>query len=414
MGMVTNDINKLHNEDFEDKCRFIIKLGKAAHAYGSPTIRLEAYLHRLTKAFGLEGEFHSTPTNMIFAFRENEGDWQKLNLTSVSGGLNLTKLPKLDEIVDDIVAGKRSIKEAESRLDDIAKSADPYGNAIQAFGYVILGVGIAVLFSGSWIDVLFSAILSLVVFLMVWQGGKKGGWVNELIPLSTAFVAGVFAVIIKHYVPELNYVLVTLSAIVVLIPGYSVSLGIAETVNNHVVSGLTNLTNGVVYLFKQFIGAWLAFTIVNAMWATPTATSIPVDSIWLWGAVPAIFIGLIIVFQTAPRYILWAFLSCAVGYLGVVYTGDWLGSNMGNLIGAALVGIFANVWEWKMGKPGSIVLLPAITVLVSGSIGFRGLMASAQGQAAGAGEFMQMFLIAITLTAGLVIANTIVKPKKSL
>ena len=81
---------------------------------------------------------------------------------------------------------------------------------------------------------------------------------------------------------------------------------------------------------------------------------------------------------------------------------------------AALVGVFANSWEWKMEKPGSIVLLPAITVLVSGSIGFQGLVATAQGNTAGTAQFMDMFLIAITLTAGLVIANIIVKPKKSL
>jgi uncharacterized membrane protein YjjB (DUF3815 family) len=91
-----------------------------------------------------------------------------------------------------------------------------------------------------------------------------------------------------------------------------------------------------------------------------------------------------------------------------------MGSNLGNLLGAVAVGVFANVWEWKSGRPGSIVLLPAITTLVSGSIGLRGLVASAQGDAAGSGQFMDMFLIAATLTAGLLIANTLVKPKRSL
>jgi uncharacterized membrane protein YjjP (DUF1212 family) len=402
-------------EKFDDICRFIIKLGKAAHGYGSPAIRLESYLNRVTKVFGLEGQFHATPINMVFAFKKDEGDWQRINLTSVSGGLDLTKLPMLDEIVDEIVAGNLSISEAESRMNEVDKAADPYGNLVVGLGYVALGAGIAGLFSGSWLDIIFSALLSLVVYVMVWQGGRKGGWVADLIPLSTALVAGVLATVLKHVFPELNYVLVTLSAIIVLVPGYSVSMGIAEIVNNHVVSGLTNLVNGLVYLFKQFIGAWLAFSIVNAIWVMPTtAGASPVDPTWLWVFVPAIFMGLIIVFQTAPRYVIWAFISCTIGYLGVEFGGDWLGSNMGNLIGAALVGIFANTWEWKMGKPGSIVLLPAITVLVSGSIGFRGLVASAQGQAEGSGQFFSMFLIAITLTAGLVIANTLVKPKKSL
>ena len=240
-------------EKFDDICRFIIKLGKAAHGYGSPAIRLESYLKRVTDTFGLEGQFHSSPINMIFAFRKDEGDWQRINLTSVSGGLDLTKLPMLDEIVDEIVAGKLSISEAESRMNEVEKSADPYGNGIVALGYVILGAGIAGLFSGSWVDIAFSALLSLVVYVMVWLGGKKGGWVADIIPLSTALVAGLIAISLKHAVIELNYVLVTLSAIIVLIPGYSVSMGIAEIVNNHVVSGMTNLVNGLVYLFKQFI-----------------------------------------------------------------------------------------------------------------------------------------------------------------
>ncbi|MDX2442192.1 MAG: threonine/serine exporter family protein [Bacteroidales bacterium] len=129
------DKTMANTESFDDKCRFIIELGKAAHSYVSPAIRLESYLNRVTAAFGLEGEFHSTPTNMIFAFREKEDDWQKINLSVVQGGLDLTKLPALDDIVDEIVVGKLSIKEAESRLTEVAKSADPYGNAMQAFGY---------------------------------------------------------------------------------------------------------------------------------------------------------------------------------------------------------------------------------------------------------------------------------------
>jgi uncharacterized membrane protein YjjP (DUF1212 family) len=401
-------------DEYDTKCRFIIQLGKAAHAYGSPAIRLESYLKRLSQAFGIKGEFQSTPTDMIFAFQKDEEDWQKIHVTSAGGGLDLTKLPRLDELVNDIIAGKCSISDADTRLKEIDKSPDPYGNVILAIGYAFLGAGIAGVFSGSWTDILFSSLISLVVFAMVWQAGRKGGWVADWLPLSSAFVAGLLAVTIKHAVPELNYVLVTVAGIIVLVPGYSVSIGVAELVNNHVVSGLSNLTNGLVYLFKQFLGAWLAFSIVIALGSLPSATSTAIDPSWNWACVPAMFIGLILVFQTSPRYLLWALVSCSLGYGGVLLGSALMGSNLGNLLGAVAVGVFANVWEWKSGRPGSIVLLPAITTLVSGSIGLRGLVASAQGDAAGSGQFMEMFLIAITLTAGLLIANTIVKPKKSL
>lgn len=409
-----NNSTNVDKLNFSEACQFIINLGKAAHKYGSPAIRLEAYLLRLANAFGLEGQFHSTPTNMIFAFRKDEDDWQKLHLTSVEGGLDLTKLPKLDELVNKIVDGKLTIEEAEKSLNEIDKLPNPYGNLILGIGYILLGAGFAGLLAGSWVDVLFSSILSVVVFGMVILAGRKGGWLADWLPLSSAFVAGSIAVVIKQFVPELNYMLVALSAIIVLVPGYSVSIGIAELVNNHVVSGMTNLMNGLVYLVKQFGGAWIGFSIFTSLLAVPTVTSIPVDPIWLWAFVPALFIGLILVFQTEPRYFIWAFASCALGYGAVVLGSNLMGSNLGNLLGALAVGVFANIWEWKSGKPGSVVLLPAITVLVSGSIGFRGLLNAANGQAAGASEFLSMFLIALTLVGGLLIANSIVKPKKSL
>jgi uncharacterized membrane protein YjjB (DUF3815 family) len=63
----------------------------------------------------------------------------------------------------------------------------------------------------------------------------------------------------------------------------------------------------------------------------------------------------------------------------------------------------------------SIVLLPAIVLLVSGSIGFRGLAAVASGQVTtGEHQVIQMFVVALTIAAGLLVGNTIVRPKITL
>ena len=67
------------------------------------------------------------------------------------------------------------------------------------------------------------------------------------------------------------------------------------------------------------------------------------------------------------------------------------------------------------GRPTLIVLLPAIILLVSGSIGFRGLAAIVSGQtAAEEQQFLQMFVVALTIAAGLLVGNTFVGPKTSL
>ena len=54
-------------------------------------------------------------------------------------------------------------------------------------------------------------------------------------------------------------------------------------------------------------------------------------------------------------------------------------------------------------------------MLVSGSIGFRGLASMAQGELAlGLQQFFQMFVVAMTILAGIMIGYTIIQPEESL
>jgi uncharacterized membrane protein YjjB (DUF3815 family) len=90
-------------------------------------------------------------------------------------------------------------------------------------------------------------------------------------------------------------------------------------------------------------------------------------------------------------------------------------ANLGTLLGTVFTAIFANLWAKSTNRPVTIVLLPAIVLLVSGSIGFRGLAAIAAGQTTvGEQQFVQMFVVALLITGGLLVGNTIVRPKVSL
>ena len=52
---------------------------------------------------------------------------------------------------------------------------------------------------------------------------------------------------------------------------------------------------------------------------------------------------------------------------------------------------------------------------VSGSIGFRGLVAIGEGEITlGAQEFLQMFVVAITILLGILIGYTVVRPEPGL
>ena len=130
---------------------------------------------------------------------------------------------------------------------------------------------------------------------------------------------------------------------------------------------------------------------------------------------PLLIVGLCVVFQTAPRDFFWAIFGCTIAYGGILLGSAIAGGNLGNLFGTIIAVVFANLWARNTGRPTSIVLLPAIVLLVSGSIGFRGLAAVAAGQvAAGEQQFAQMFVVALTIGAGLLVGNTIIPPKATL
>jgi uncharacterized membrane protein YjjB (DUF3815 family) len=146
-----------------------------------------------------------------------------------------------------------------------------------------------------------------------------------------------------------------------------------------------------------------------------TGGTIPVAPIWLWLFVPVILLGLCLAFQTSRRDLPWAVLICGIAYLGIMAGSALLDSSLGNLLGTAIAVIAGNLRGRRTGRPSSIMLIPAIVLLLSGSIGFRGLVEMAEGQLMlGAQEFLQMFVVAFTIFVGIMIGVTVVRPEPGL
>jgi uncharacterized membrane protein YjjB (DUF3815 family) len=92
-----------------------------------------------------------------------------------------------------------------------------------------------------------------------------------------------------------------------------------------------------------------------------------------------------------------------------------MNANLGNLLGTILAVIVGNFWSRKTGRPASIVVIPAILLLVGGTIGFRGLANMASGNMVlGVEQFFQMFIVALTIMLGVLIGLFIMKPKPNL
>jgi uncharacterized membrane protein YjjP (DUF1212 family) len=417
---IRTDTKELHEPSvvsFEDAWQFIVRVGLAAHRYGSTSGRLESFLVGLAKKFGYEGVFRSTPSDIVFALRESPGSPQRVEfIVTPPPGVDLDKLARLGELLQDMQAGTMSLADSVAGLDAIDKVPPPWGRFASMLGYAFTGMGIAPLLGGGWADTIFATLFSILVYGLVLLSTRLGSFALAWLPFSTAFVVGVLATAVKFWVPELNLVLVILSSVAIILPGYTISLGAGELVAQHIASGAANLMNGLICLFKQVAGGWLG--VIAAGSVIPLAAigvANPVEQVWMWLLVPTIITGLCLAFQTSRRDLPWAAMVCGIAYLGVMAGSALLDSNLGNLVGTIIAVVVANLWARKTGRPSAIVLIPAIVLLVSGSIGFRGLVAMAGGELMlGAQEFFQMFVVAVTILVGIMIGYMITRPEPGL
>jgi uncharacterized membrane protein YjjP (DUF1212 family) len=402
---------------FEDACRFIIKVGTAAHNYGSTATRLESFLAGLSKKLGYPGVFRSTPSDIVFALREGPESPQRVEIIAMQApGVDLDKLARVGDLLNELETGTLSLADASTRLDAIDLVPPPWGRFASMLGYALVGLGLAPLLGGGWSDTLVAALFSVLVYGLVLLSGRLGAAATEWLPFSSAFVVGVLASVVKLWVPELNLVLVILSAIAIILPGYTISLGAGELVAQRVVSGTTNLISGLICLVKQIAGGALGVVAVSSVvsWAAPGPAT-PVDPVWAQLLFPLLLVGLSLAFQTSRRDLPWAVLVSGIAYLGVMAGSSILDPNLGNLVGTIVAVVVANLWARQTGRPTSIVLIPAIVMLVSGTIGFRGLASMAEGELLlGAQQFFQMFVVALTIVIGVFVGYTIVRPEPGL
>jgi uncharacterized membrane protein YjjP (DUF1212 family) len=402
--------------DFEQACQFMVLLATQAYRYGVSAFRVETYLKQLpAETVGLQGEIFVAPPFINFdLWRPAETQQHHFVARLPNVSYDLTKLAQIAELMDQFQAGQVSIVEAIARLKQISVLPARNKPPVVAAGYALCGAGIAVLLAAAWRDVVLAAILSLVVFAVVLQAGRSQ-WLAGRLNLLAAFVASLLAFTVAILIPGTNPLTVTLSAVIVLVPGLSLTMGISELAAKSVLSGLDRLIDGLLVTFALFIGSSIGASVVRALWTVPppaTAPSIPLGVTWVFAMV--LMAGLALIFQVRPQDMSWVLLAGGIAYGGQLL-GSQLGTWQGPFFGALGLGIYAGLLTWKKHRPSSVVMLPGIMILVPGIAAYFGLNTLQTSGIFGALPAVWNVLVQIfAIIGGLFVAASIMPQKSSL
>ncbi|MCC2615168.1 threonine/serine exporter family protein [Aestuariibacter halophilus] len=408
----------MNTAEFIQIRKFIVKLGKMLHKYGTPAFRLEAYLTEVATYLGVHASFISTPTSLTFVIWSDKHEDEYTHAARLQpGDLDMNALSLTDELASSLLAGKLTLADADARLSEIDAMPSLYGKWITGGAFGLSTGAFAMLMGASWPEILWSGLLGLVAYLWtLWSMRSKR--VHLMLEPVTAFFAGVLACAISRYLdPGINIPLIVLSSVIVFVPGLALTMGLAELSSRNMVSGTARVMDALMQLFKLYFGAFLGVSVGFSIFGENVyrpAESLPYWATWL--SVFLLCIALVAIFRTRLKHLPWAMASAFIAYSATAWSSEYLDQGLGAFVGAFALGVFANAFTRIVNQPSTIVAMHGLIVLVPGSKTYIGLNSFISGQ-----DFVQadhvgqeVFLIFMSLVAGLIFANVVMPTKKAL
>lgn len=397
-----------------DKVDFIVLLARSLQRCGAAAHHLERALSSAGKGLGLGNQYLAFPTGLVASFNSGE-DHRSIVVRFKPGAIDLSKLSKIDEAADEVLAGRLTLKEGMLRIEEINKQGDDYHWILQIIAYALASAGFVTALKGTLLDMLVAGIIGVVIGALD-VFGRRFAIHEQLFAGGAACLATIAVNILHGYLPSLTPDLVILAAIVVLLPGLTLIIAFVELSTRNLIAGTARLAGATGDLLK------LVFTIAitKKLMLNTTALTAPVasNSIAPWVevlGVGGLALGFIILFRVRPKHVFSSFIVSILAYTASRFGSERLGTELSFFATGALVAIISNSIAKLLLRPSLITLLPGIILIVPGSIGYRGMTSMFQNNVMDTVQTsFSVMIIAISLVAGLFFGNAVVPPRRSL
>lgn len=403
-------------EDVDGSVEFVVRLGRALHRYGAPSHRLEEALVRVSERLGLTGQFFATPTSVFAAFGPTGR--QRMVLERFDPGeVHLGKLAEIDDLLEDAARPGSSLEEAERRLAGIEPVPPPLALAPTAAAHGLVAGSAAYFFGGSTTDLAVSAAVGVMVGAFVALLGMARA-TRRLVDLSAPALAALLAGLAGTRFADAHPHVITLAAVLILLPGLSLTTATVELASRHYVAGASRFAGTGVVLLTLGFGAALGTQLASRAFGPPLGGG-GASPLAAWFVLPALLasaVGLAVSFRAKRRDFPWVLSSGVVTYFAVQAGAHVTASaELGALFGAFVLGLLGSLVARAFHRPAAIVNLPGLILLVPGSVGFRSIASLVQQDTLfGIQTAFSMLLVAVAIVTGLLVANAVLPSRRAL
>lgn len=405
---------------YAERIAFIEELAWHLHAYGTTAQRMEGAIELVARRLRVECEPWSNPAGIILSFRDPSRPGRHTEVTRIVrpglGDTNLRRLCAADRIAEDVISGKLDISAGRAALRELERPATGRARAMIVLGFLLASAAVAGLLRLPWLDIGVAALTGLLIglLLLAAQSRKR---LHEGFEALSGLLAGSVAIVVSAWVAPLNLNTVIIASLIVLVPGMTLALAASELASRHLVSGTARFAGAAMTVVNLTIGTAIALAVAGYFGIDPRIQALRPQPDWVgWSALALGAFAFAVLFQARRRDYPLVMLSAVCGYLVSRYGGEWLGSGAGVFLGAFVTTAAGNAFARITNRPGALVRLPGIIMLVPGSAALRGVVSLVQSQDFGAGQdaAMAVFSTLMALVAGLVFGNLLVSARRNL
>jgi len=405
------------------RARFLCELARRLHQYGTSAPRLEAAVESVAQTLGLSVQIWSNPTGILLSFaRLDEGGDALGRLTQVirldPGDINLKRLSEVDAVAECVSLGRIDIAEGHRRLRAlrIGYSRTTERLLVAANG-VAAGV-VAVLLKVGLLEVAVSSALGLVIGWLALVATRQRAFAPGFEAIAAMLVAFV-AQAVHASVAPLAFNQVLIASLIVLLPGLSLTTAISELATQSLVSGTARFAGACAVLLKLAFGAAVGVQLANLLgFASVVPAQVPSATLPLWSEALVLALAganFALLFKTALPDFPLVIASSWLGYVSTRVFGAFFGGEFAVFMAGLVVGVASNFYARTRQRPGALVRVPGIILLVPGSVGLKSLFFVFQRDVyQGLDTAFSLLVILISLVAGLLFGNVLLPPRRSL
>jgi uncharacterized membrane protein YjjP (DUF1212 family) len=399
---------------------FVVGLAERLHRYGTTAQRLEAAIVSVAERLKLDCEPWSNPTGLILSFSDPTQPAGLSDTTRVirepPGEVDLARLCEVDRIAEAVIAGEIDLAAGHARLIAADRPRSRRWHAFHLLAFGIAAGAVAALLRLPWLDIATAAASGLLVGVLLERAAPHAK-VREAGEAIAGVVAAAAAVLVASLVAPINLNTVIIAALIVLLPGLSLTNAMNELATQQLVSGTARFAGALMTVLKLSVGTMLALTVAEWVGLQPQVVASRPQPEWLeWPALLLTVWSFALLFRAARRDYPLVMAAAIVGYLIARFAGELWGSPAGIFLSALSMTALGNAYArwWK--RPGALIRVPGIIMLVPGSASLRGLITLLQQQNPQLGQSAMLVVlnILLALVAGLLFGNLLVNPRRNL